>query len=64
MTKQRQRIMHWLFNASFLICKEGPGVNNFTKSFAHISNRVLSSELYSEDFFSQILNQYLATFYQ
>ena len=30
--------------------KKGPDVNNFTKSFSHISNWVLSSVLYSETF--------------
>ena len=27
-----------MFNTGFPICKEGPDVNNFTKSFAHILN--------------------------
>ena len=62
--KGKESYTNWLFNTSSLICKEGPDVNNFKKSFANILNWVLSSELYSGDYFSQIFNQCFATFHK
>ena len=44
-------MLYWLFNAGFLIFKEGPDVNNFTKSFAHILNYEFYRLYYIEKIF-------------
>ena len=52
-----------MFNTGFLICKEGPDVKNFTKSFAHILNYEFYRLYYIVKIF--LVNyQCLATFHQ